>query len=188
MVAQLICTRYSRDFGENKIQVPKHNLLQSRCECFKSLPFKIPSDQPVPFSYEQDSPMASLGVLSVLCRWDWNSSSSIPSYVIPDGISGSGVTISSPAASASTLSTTSEPPNSAMTASWILWLAARKLPREMVGKPCDVLLSGCAFLWRLRWNRQMMIVEILHVFSKRLQAMTPTHLFWIGARTASRVG
>ena len=137
-----------------------------------SLPLKILSDQPVPFTYEEDSPMTYASIIpAIRCR-DWTSSSSI----------------SSPAASASTLSSTGEPPNSAMTASCILWLAAWKLPMEMVGKPCEVLALGCAFLRRSRWKRQMMIVERLYIVNRCLQDLTLTHLFWKGDITAAREG
>ena len=130
-----------------------------------------------------------LGVFSALCGQDWNSSSSISSPIVPDDISGPGVTISSPAASAATLSSTSEPPNSAVTTSCILWLAALKLPMETVGKCWEALLLGCALtLCRPRWKRQMMIVERLHIFSTRLPDVTQTHLFWKGARTVTRLG
>ena len=103
------------------------------------------------------------GILSALCGWDQNSSSSIPSPVVPDDISGSRVTF--PAVSASPHSSTSEPPNSAMTALCILWLAAQKLPMEMVGKACEELVLGCVLICRLRWKRQMTIVERLDGFS-----------------------
>ena len=129
-----------------------------------------------------------LGVPSALCGRDWHPSSSIASPVVTDDISGAGVTISSPAASASTLSSTSEPPNSAMTASWILWPAALKLPMEMVGKACDVLTLGCTLLWRSRCKRQTMIAERVHIFGGRLPDLTLTHSSWIGTRTAFRAG
>ena len=138
-------------------------LCEPQCDYSNPLPLKTPSDQPVPFTYKQDSPMAHASYQH--CGWDWNSSSLITSPVVPDDISGSGVT--SPIALASTRSSTSEPPNSSMTASCILWLAARKLPMEMVGKPCEVLVLGCVFLLcRSRWKRQITIVERLHGFSQ----------------------
>ena len=108
-------------------------------------------------------------VIPVLCRRGWVSFSSISFPVVPD-ISESSSSID---ASASTFpSTTSEPPNSAITASCILWLAARKLPREMVGNPCEVLELGCVFLWRSRWKRHMMTAERLHMLSRHLLDLT----------------
>ena len=142
-----------------------------------------PSDQAVPIKYDKDPPMTYAST-PVLCCQGWASSSSITSPVVPDDILGSRVTIASPTASGATLSSTSEPPNSAMTALCILWLAARKLPMETVGNSCEALLLGCAFLLcRLRWKRQMMIVERLHIISSHLHGLTPAYLFWIGART-----
>ena len=158
----------SKDFKRIKYSL---NTRESRWKLW-SLPLKILSDQLVPFTYKEDSPMTYASVIpEIRCR-DWTSSCSI----------------SSPAASASTLSSTGEPPNSAMTASCILWLAAWKLPMEMVGKPCEVLALGCAFLRRLGWKRQMMIVERLYMFNRCLQDLTLTHLFWKGDITAAREG
>ena len=51
MIAQKISTWYYKDFAVNKVQVPKDSLHQSWCECSKSLPLKILSDYPVPFTY-----------------------------------------------------------------------------------------------------------------------------------------
>ena len=120
-----------------------------------------------------------VSIIPVLCHRGWISSNSISFLVILD-ISGSASSVD---ASALTLSFTSEPPNSAMTASCVLWLAARKVPREMVGNPCKVLPLGCVFFWRLRWKRHMMMAERLQVFSRCVQGLTLTHMFWTGDRT-----
>ena len=119
-------------------------------------------------------------VIPVLCRRGWVSSSSIAFPVILDILGSASIDASASAFP----STTSE----GMTALCIVWLATRKLPREMVGKPGKVLLLVSVFFWRLRCKWHIMIAERLQVFSQCLQGLTLTHLFWIGARTESRVG
>ena len=110
IVVQPISTQYSRDFEVSEI-----------CRSMRIVMWLL---QPTPLEntiwsaspiHIQTKLTDGPGVLSALCGWDWNSSSSIISPIVPDDISGSGVT--SPAASASTCSSTSEPPNSAMTSS-----------------------------------------------------------------------
>ena len=155
-----ISTWYSRDFEANEI----HRSMRIMMWLLQPTPLEntIWLASPVHIQTRlTDGP----GILSALCDGDWNSSSSTISPIVSDDISGSGVT--SPTALASTHSSTSEPPNSAMTTLCILWLAAWKLPMEMVGKPCKVLVLGCAFLlWSSRWKRQMTIVERLHEFDQ----------------------
>lgn len=106
-------------------------------------------------------------VVSLATAWGWD-------WFAPRAISSSPVSsISEPEPACMTSSgnvtiptgaSICESPNSAITASCMLWVTAWKLPTEIVGKPWDALLSGCAFcLWRSRWKRQMIIADKLHI-------------------------
>ena len=98
---------------------------------------------------------------SLPCRRDLNSVSSISSSVVASGISGTttlSVGDSLPGWSLPGIGS----PNSATTASWRLWTAARKLPREIEGTLRELSELGCAcVLWRSRWNRHMRMTDKL---------------------------
>jgi hypothetical protein len=126
-------------------------------------------------------------VMSASCSWDF-STSSMSSLVTCNGNSGSTDTTAARDTPFPTPWPACESPNSAITAAWKLWVAAWKLASERVGMSREEVVLGCAFRCRSRWKRQMMITDRLHIFSRRLQCMIPTHLFWIGVRIVARAG